>query len=165
MMLAIAAPACAEIELRFHSFNGSVLIGRYPHTFISMTGTLDATGEKIDENYGFSAQKVTPAILKGAVNHKIVIEPKKYVASTNVHFSVPISDEQYRRIIAEVAVWKNAPGKFYDLDKRNCIHFVGTIASIVGLKVEFPDEMLRQPKRWLNHITFLNPHLGARMVR
>ena len=51
-----AAPAHAEVQIHFHSFNGSVLWGRVPHTFIVLDGTLEETGEQVNENYGFSAR-------------------------------------------------------------------------------------------------------------
>jgi len=93
-----------------------------------------------------------------------MIEPAKYIRSTNRHFTVTVSDAQYRAIVAEVARWRDAPGRFYDLDKRNCIHFVGRIAQMVGLRVDYPSDMLRRPKKWLNHITALNPRLGVRQI-
>ena len=157
--------AFAAVEIHFHSFNGSVLFGRYPHAFIVLEGTLESTGETINENYGFTAKKVSPAILNGPVYHDISIEKPKYLKKTNRHFSITLTDAQYRQIVAEMNKWKNAPGKFYDLDKRNCIHFVGRMAEIIGLKIEYPDKMLRRPKKWLNHITSLNPKLGAKTIK
>ena len=53
LMIGWATPALADIRLSFHSFNGSLFVGRYPHAFIVLEGTLDETGEKVDENYGF----------------------------------------------------------------------------------------------------------------
>ena len=35
-----AAAASAEVRVTFHSFDGSVLFGRYPHAFVSMEGEL-----------------------------------------------------------------------------------------------------------------------------
>lgn len=160
-----APPVLAQVLLSFHSFNGSVLVGRYPHTFIVLEGTLEASGERVNENYGFTARNVSPAILNGPVFQDVSIEKPKYITSTNRHFTVAISDAQYHRIVAEMAAWRDAPGKFYDLDKRNCIHFVGRIAQIVGLKVDYPGDMLRRPKKWLNHITALNPALGVKPIR
>lgn len=55
LALGWASPALAEVQIHFHSFNGSVVAGRYPHTFIVLEGTLEATGQVINENYGFSA--------------------------------------------------------------------------------------------------------------
>lgn len=65
---------------------------------------------------------------------------------------------------AEVDAWRDAPGKFYDLDTRNCIHFVGRIAEMACLKVDFPKSLLRKPRAWLNRVTSLNPQLGARAI-
>lgn len=164
LSLGWSSSALAEVRLSFHSFNGSVLVGRYPHAFIVLEGEL-GNGQKVNENYGFTAKSVGPSVLNGPVEHDILIEQPKYIAATNRHFTVTISDAQYRRIVAEVKAWRDAPGKYYDLDTRNCIHFVGEMARIAGLKVEYPKDMLRRPKKWLNFITTLNPWLGARTVK
>ncbi|MXO63338.1 hypothetical protein [Qipengyuania oceanensis] len=163
LALVVAHPALAEVTLSFHSFNGSVLVGRYPHTFVVMQGTLD-DGTRINENYGFSAKSAGPAVLRGPVEHVVMTEKQKYITSTNRHFSVQIDDAKYWAIRREVDRWRNAPGKYYDLDTRNCIHFVGAIAKLVGVKVDYPQDMLRRPKMWLNHITGRNPQLGAKPV-
>ncbi|MBT2133376.1 hypothetical protein KK137_03420 [Croceibacterium sp. LX-88] len=156
--------ALAAVTVSFHSFNGSVMFGRYPHTFVVFDGKLDDTRQSIHENFGFSAKSVGPSILAGPVEHMIYIEKEKYIRSTNAHFSIVVSDATYRRMKQEVAAWRDAPGKFYDLDTRNCIHFVGRIAELGGLKVAYPKEMLRKPKAWLNYIGTLNPQLGAKPI-
>jgi hypothetical protein len=170
-LLALAAlagwhgTALAEVQVHFHSFNGSLFGGRYPHAFVVFEGTLDATGERVFENYGFSAKVAGPAVLMGPVTHTIYSEDERYVRSTNRHFTLTVSDATYQRLKQEVIAWRDAPGKYYDLDTRNCIHFVGRIAALAGLTVDFPRDMLRKPKAWLNHITALNPQLGARAIR
>ncbi|MXO68953.1 hypothetical protein GRI72_08955 [Altererythrobacter marinus] len=169
MLLALVALACsagaaAEVRMSFHSFNGSVLFGRYPHAFIVLEGTLEETGAPVQENYGFTAKTISTRILSGPVEHAIMTEEEKYLRKTNRHFTVTLTDAQYWRVRAEVAKWRDAPGKYYDLDRRNCIHFVGAMARIAGLKVEYPKDMLRRPKKWLNHVTRLNPQLGARPI-
>lgn len=103
-------------------------------------------------------------MLAGPVEHMLLVEKPKTIPKTNRHFSLRLSDAQYYRISAEVRAWQNAPGKYYDLDERNCIHFVGRMAELLGLTVEYPEDMLRRPKKWLNHITLLNPQLGAKPV-
>lgn len=163
LALVWSGPALAEVQVHFQSFNGSLFVGRYPHTFVVIEGTL-SSGKKVNENYGFSAREVTPAILNGPVEHMVLTETARNIKKTNRHFSVTISDAQYRRIIAEVRKWQKMPGKYYDLEKRNCIHFVGRIAQIVGLKVTYPSSMLRRPKEWLNHVAKLNPKLGAKPI-
>jgi hypothetical protein len=157
--------AFAEVTVSFHSFNGSVMFGRYPHTFVVLEGTLEADGTPIDENYGFSAKRVSPAILRGPVEHTILIEKAKWLKKTNRHFTVSITDAKYREIKALMQAWRDAPGRYYDLDTRNCIHFVGAIGRLVGLSVNYPENMLRRPKKWLNHITARNPHLGAAPIK
>jgi hypothetical protein len=169
LLLLLAAllplPVAAQVLLSFHSFNGSMLGGRFPHTFIVMQGTLEATGAAVNENYGYTAKSVSPAVLSGPVHHAIMVEKAKYITTTNRHFAVPISDATYRRIVAEVGKWRDEPGKAYKLDTHNCIHFVGRMAEIAGLTVDYPKALIRKPKAWLNHVTDLNPQLGAKPIR
>ncbi len=161
----LPAAAFAQVTLAFHSFNGSYLGGRYPHAFIVLDGTL-ANGTRVHENYGYSTSASALSALSGPVPGIIQVEKEKYIASTNRHFTVPISDAHYRDIVAEVNAWKDAPGqKRYLLDHRNCIHFVARIAQMVGLKAEVPQKMVRRPKLWLNLVTRLNPQLGAKEVK
>jgi hypothetical protein len=166
LLVLLPLPAAAQVTLAFHSFNGSYLGGRYPHAFIVLDGTLDSTGERIRENYGYSTSSSAFSALNGNVPGIIQVEKEKYIQSTNRHFAIPISDAQYRAIRAEVEAWKDAPGqKRYSLDSRNCIHFVARIALMVGISAPVPQNMVRRPKLWLNYITGLNPQLGARPVR
>lgn len=160
-----AMPALAQVQVSFHSFNGSYLGGRYPHAFVVLDGTL-ANGQPVHENYGYSTSASALSALSGLVPGIIQIEREKYIASTNRHFTVAISDAQYRTIRAEVEAWKDAPGqKRYSLDHRNCLHFVARIAEIVGLTAPVPQDMVRRPKKWLNYVTGLNPQLGAKPVK
>tara|TARA_B100000678_G_scaffold256964_1_gene235662 strand:- start:56 stop:580 length:525 start_codon:yes stop_codon:yes gene_type:complete len=161
--LAWSHAAFAEVRMSFHSFDGSVLFGRYPHAFVVLEGTLD-NGTRVDENFGFTAKNFSPAILNGPVKQTIYTEKDSTIRKTNRHFTVTLSDAEYARVRREVEAWRNAPGKFYDLDRRNCIHFVGRMAQLSGLKVTYPASMLRRPKEWLNHVTKLNPKLGAKPI-
>ncbi len=163
LAFAWAPVAQADVQLAFHSFNGSVLWGRYPHTFVSMEGTLD-DGTAIHENYGFSAKRASPAVLSGPVEHIVMTEKDKWLEKTNRHFTVTIDDAKYWEIRKEVARWRDAPGQYYDLDTRNCIHFIGAIAQMVGLRIEYPKDLLRKPRSWLNHISAINPQLGASTI-
>ena len=159
MALAWSSLAMAAVDITFHSFDGSVLGGRYPHTFVSMRGALE-DGTEVRENFGFSARKANLAVLNGPVAHMILVEEEKWLARTNRHFTLSMSDAQYREVRGLVESWRDAPGKYYDLDRRNCIHFVGEIGKLMGLKVSYPKKLLRKPKSWLNHIMALNPALG-----
>lgn len=163
-ILLLPAAAQAQVELSFHSFNGSMFGGRYPHTFIVLEGTLDATGEAVHENYGYTAVSISPAILTSDVAGTVHSEPERYIAKTNRHFTVPLSDEQYRAIVAEVRAWRDEGGRHYNLGKRNCVHFVARIAQMAGLSADVPDRFTKKPKAWLNYITGLNPQLGAKAI-
>ena len=162
LALVTATAAAAEVRVTFHSFNGSMPFGRFPHAFVSFDGTLDATGERVKENFGWSAKTISPAVLSGPVHGMILVEKDKWLTQTNRHFTIALSDAQYRTLRAEVEAFRTAPGKYYSLEDRNCIHFVGRIAELLGLKVEYPAKMMRKPRQWLNHIGDLNPQLGAR---
>ena len=62
--LAWSTTAFAEVRMSFHSFDGSVLFGRYPHAFVVLEGTT-SDGRKVDENFGFTAKHTTTAVLIG----------------------------------------------------------------------------------------------------
>ncbi|WP_114520921.1 hypothetical protein [Altererythrobacter sp. ZODW24] len=156
--------AMADVTVSFHSFNGSMFFGRYPHTFVVFEGQLD-DGTPVNQNFGFTAKTAGPAVLAGPVRHEIVIEKPKEIRKTNRHFSIKISDAKYRAMVAEMRRWRDAPGKYYSLDSRNCIHFVGKMGEMAGLKITYPKKMIRKPKKWLNYISELNPRLSAKRVK
>lgn len=162
VLLVLAPAAQARVEVHFHSFNGSMFGGRFPHAFVVFEGTLEETGEPVFENYGFSARRVSPAVLRGPVEHIVMVEEDRYIHTTNRHFTVSVSDATYRRMKAEMIAWRDAPGRYYDLDSRNCIHFVGRMAQLAGLSVDYPKKLLRKPRAWLNHVATLNPVVPSR---
>ena len=161
--LGISTPALAEVNVHFHSFNGSIFFGRYPHTFVIFEGTLE-DGTVVNENYGFSARNSAEAITQGPARHMIMSETAEQIAETNRHFTVAVPDATYRRLRAEVIAWRDYPGEFYDLDENNCIHFVARIAELVGLRSDVPSEYIRRPRAWLNYMTRQNPELGAEEI-
>lgn len=150
----------AQVHLSFHSFKGSLFGGRYPHTFIVLEGALEADGRRVEENYGYTSVRVTPAILSGNVDGTIHVEGADYITATNRHFTIAISDALYHAIVAEMVRWRDA-GKVYNLNTRNCIHFVARVAYIVGMHEEIPLGLSKKPKAWLNLIARLNPQLHA----
>jgi hypothetical protein len=160
LFLAMPGTALAEVNVSFQSFNGSFFSGRYPHTFVVFEGRLQ-NKKLVKANYGFSAEKVTPEIISEPVKHMVISEKSKWIGKTNRHFTVTVSDAVYFRMMDEVAAWRNAPGKFYHLNNRNCIHFVGAIAQLAGIRVDYPKNLMRDPKGWLNRVGLLNPQLHA----
>jgi hypothetical protein len=156
--------ASARVVLEFRSFNGSYFWGHLPHAFIQLDGTLDSDGRRVHENFGYTVVKLTPAILSGYVQGTVEPVEEDYVRHTNLHFAVPISDEQYHAVVAEMVRWRDAPGKVYNIDTHNCISFVAAMAQLVGLRADVPPAMRRAPKAWLNYIGDLNPQVHARHI-
>jgi hypothetical protein len=168
LLLALAAlaaiPAQAEVQVRFYSITGSMTgTGRYPHTFVVFDGTL-ADGTRVNTNYGFSARYTSQVIGYGPAEHMIQTETARTVANSNRHFTVTVSDRQYRRLLAEVIAWRDYPGRYYDLDDRNCIHFVARLATLLGIRADVPREFLQNPREWLNFVGRQNPQLGAAQI-
>src|SRR3546814_559249 len=154
--LGIAAPALAEVQVHFHSFNGSVLWGRNPHTFVVFEGSLE-DGTPVDENYGFSARSSAEAITSGPAQHMILTETPGTIAHTNRHFSIKVTDAQFHRLRAEVIAWRDHPGRYYNLSENNCIHFVARLAQLEGLTVVVPQEYMSRTTAWLNYSTRRTP--------
>lgn len=163
LSLAMAVPARAEVDVSFQSFNGSLLGGRYPHTFVIFDGTL-ADGTRVDENWGFSAKRSSAAIMSGQAEHIFMHEDADQIRKTNRHFTVTVSDAKFREMRAEIDRWRNSTEKLYSLDNNNCIHFVAKMAQMVGLKADVPREYVKKPRAWLNYVTRNNPRLGAREI-
>ncbi|AKQ41893.2 hypothetical protein CP97_07420 [Aurantiacibacter atlanticus] len=162
-VMGIAMPASAQVDAHFHSFNGSVLWGRYPHTFVVFEGRME-DGTVVNENFGFSARNTSAAITSGPAEHMILTETERTIGRTNRHFSITLTDAEYRRMKVEVIAWRDYPGPYYDLDDNNCIHFVARLAELAGLDVDVPEQYLRRPKAWLNYIARRNPQLGVEEI-
>ncbi|HEY5723652.1 MAG TPA: hypothetical protein VIT45_15175 [Allosphingosinicella sp.] len=154
-LLALTAmPAAAAVQITFYS---KQLTSSFPHAFVVMRGTLERNGARIDEDYGFTAKSVSPAILMGAVKGEVVSDHNAgYVAKSDAHFTVTISDSEYDRVIATVERWRNRPQPSYDLGTRNCIHFVAEIAASVGMRADTPKKLMKKPRSYLDFLTAAN---------
>jgi hypothetical protein len=131
----------------------------FPHAFIVLSGTLDATGEPVNESYGFTAKSVTPAILWGSVAGEVITEGENEIGHSNRQFSLQITDQQYAAVLATVETWRNWPQPSYNLNRRNCVHFVGALAEAVGLRVEYVRRLITRPRSFLQHVRDLNPNV------
>jgi hypothetical protein len=147
-----AAQAKVDVTFYSHEFGDS-----FPHAFIVLKGTIDATGEVVDTNYGFTAKTVSPAILFGSVTGIVESAEPAYVADSDPHFIVRLDDAGYARLIAKVVEWRDWPQKSYNLGKRNCVHFVMEAAETVGLKVNRKSRFFKKPRSFLNEVATLNP--------
>ena len=158
LLLAWAVPATAKVEIHFYSKD---LASSFPHAFVRLTGTLDSTGKANDVNYGFTAARVTPAILTGPVKGKIQTVSRRYVSRSERHFSLALSDEQYRTVLKVVEEWRSKPQPSYVLNDRNCVHFVAEVAEALGLKAPAVPQLMKRPRRFLQKVTQDNRALIA----
>jgi hypothetical protein len=159
LLLGLQAPAAAAVEIAFYSreLGGN----NFPHAFVALHGTVDATGEQVNTTYGFTAHSVTPALLFGSVSGEVVVEGERQRARSTRQFALTLTDERYRAVMAVVEQWRNRPQPSYNLNHRNCVHFVAELARAVGLRVEEVPGLMKRPRSFLLHVRGLNPQLAA----
>lgn len=145
-----ALPAQAAVTVTFwsHEFGNS-----FPHAFITLRGVPDAGGAPVDANYGFTAKSVTPALLFGTVPGEVEPAKPAYIAGSDAQFSVVLTDAQYNQILALIAAWdeKTGDGR-YNLNNRNCVHFVKEAARIAGLTDLDRPKLMKKPRSYLQSI-------------
>lgn len=151
--LVVAAPAAADVKVTFHSREFGAT---FPHAFVSLKGTLDATGEAIDTGYGFTAKTISPAILMGSVGGQLQVESPAYIENSQRHFTITVDDEGYRAVMAVVDKWREAKQPSYNLNRANCVHFVGEMAQAVGLDVTFDPKLMKKPRSFLVSVKSAN---------
>ena len=149
-----ALPAQAAVTITFWSHE---LGNSFPHAFFSLRGTVDATGQPVDANYGFTARSVSPAILMGTVKGRLDISKPFYVSTSDAQFSYVMTDAQYGDILALVAAWDEKTGdSHYNLNDRNCVHFVQEAARRLGLVgLDHPD-LMKKPRSYLKAVAQAN---------
>jgi hypothetical protein len=159
LLLLAPAPGFAAVEIAFYSreLGGN----NFPHAFVVLKGTLDATGERVDTSLGFTAHSVTPALLFGSVRGEVVVEGERQIARSDRQFALTVTDEQYAAVLAVVERWRNLPQPSYNLNRRNCVYFVSEIAEALGLRVEIDRRMSKRPRSFLQRVRSLNPQLEA----
>lgn len=145
LWLAFAAqPAAAAVTIVFWSHDQD---NDFPHAFFELKGTPDAGGPALDENYGFTAKALTPAILLGSVAGEVQPAKRGYMNRSDAQFSVVLNDAQLADIRALVAGWSRDTK--YNLNRRNCIHFVAEALRRSGLTVPSLPQLMKKPKSFL----------------
>ena len=155
----IATPAAAAVEIRFHSKDFGV---SFPHAFIVLSGTLDESGEPVEANYGFTVRHlIGPSVLFGPVRGTIEegLGPG-YISGSNHHFTLTLTDDEYRLVMSLVEEWRTLPQPSYRLDRRNCVSFVADVARLLGLQAD-SSGLMRRPKAFLDRVREQNAELIA----
>jgi hypothetical protein len=154
LLACTAAPGWAAVQITFYS---KELGASFPHAFVTVDGTLDRTGERIAEDYGFSAKTISPAILWGKVGGKVISDHEaSYVKGSDPHFTLTLTDSEYDAVMAAVERWRSAKQPSYDLDKANCVHFVGELAAAIGMDGAPRKGLMRKPRSFLEAVTQAN---------
>jgi len=149
VLLGWAGEAAAAVEIHFHSKD---MASTFPHGFIRLTGTDDSTGQPVDTNYGFTPVSLTPSILFGPVPGAIQRVDPAYIARSDRHFTLKLTPEQYRTVMAIVERWRAEPQPSYRLNSRNCVHFIAEIASALGLYAPVVPQLMKKPKSFLRKV-------------
>ena len=147
LLLGFALPAQAAVTITFwsHEFGNS-----FPHAFITLRGQPDAGGPPINQDYGFTAKSVSPALLFGSVPGRVEPSRPSYIAASDAQFSVVLTDAQYAQIRALIAGWSEGTGdSHYNLNNRNCIHFVKEAARVLGLAGLDQPDLMKRPRSYL----------------
>ena len=152
--------ASAKVTLTFYSREFGVY---FPHAFVRITGATDAEPDKqIDDNYGFTAKAVTPAVLAGSVAGKIMAASPTYVRHSDSHLSLVLTDDQYASVLAIVEKWRSLPQPSYELHHRNCVFFVGDVARALGMTVDDGNsKLMSRPRSYIINLIRLNPGFGT----
>lgn len=150
LLLALPSLAPAAVEISFYSREWR---NTFPHAFIVLRGADDRTGERIDASYGFTATRVSPAILLGSVRGEVMPSKPDYIAGSDEHFRFSLSDEELDSVLAAVARWQALPQPSYNLNRQNCVFFVADIAAALKMRAETPKPLMKKPRSFLELLT------------
>lgn len=138
-----AQPAFAQVTITFWSHDQD---SEFPHTFFALKGAPEAGGAALDENYGFTAKAVSPAILFGSVAGEVQTAKPGYIRRSDAQFSVVLTDAQLARVQSLIGEWRDLR---YNLNRRNCIHFVAEALRRSGVIVPDLPKLMKKPKSFL----------------
>lgn len=148
-----AAPAWAAVSMTFYS---KELGASFPHAFVILQGTPDRGGPRIEEDYGFTAKTISPAILWGKVAGEVITDHSvSYVKGSDRHFTVALTDAEFDRVMATIARWRSAKQPSYDLDRHNCVHFVAELAAAIGMTTD-TSRLMKKPRSFLEGVAERN---------
>ena len=147
------APADAAVEIRFYS---KELGASFPHAFVELEGQDDRTGEKVQANYGFTAKALTPAILMGSVTGDVMSVSASYVRSSDLHFSFVLTDAEYDKVKATIEKWRQLKQPSYNLNRQNCVFFVGDVAASLGMRADTPKALMKKPRSYSEFLVTSN---------
>ena len=155
LLLAVGSivPAQAAVTITFWSQEFGQ---NFPYAFFTFSGAPDAGGPAVNESYGFTAKAITPALLMGSVGGMIDRPKPSYIAKSNAHFSVVLTDAQYASIRSLIDEWGEKGDSHYNLNRRNCVHFVAEAARRSGLSVVEDKKLMKKPRSFIQSVEQAN---------
>ncbi|MDJ0277975.1 hypothetical protein QLH51_14330 [Sphingomonas sp. 2R-10] len=153
LALATIVPAHAAVTITFWSQEFGQ---NFPHAFFTFSGAPDSGGPALNESYGFTAKAITPALLMGSVGGRIDRPTPSYIARSNAHFSLVLSDAQYAAVRSLIVEWGAGGDSHYNLNRRNCVHFVAEAARRSGLQVVEERKLMKKPRSFVQSVERAN---------
>ncbi|MDP1026636.1 hypothetical protein Q5H91_05385 [Sphingomonas sp. KR1UV-12] len=154
LWLGLAMPAQAAVTATFWSHE---LGNSFPHAFFTLRGVPDAGGPPVDIAYGFTARTLSPAILWGTVAGRLETAKPNYISGSDAQFAVILTDAQYAALLALARAWSEEGGdNSYNLNRRNCVHFVQEAARRVGLTGLDQPRLMKKPRSFLKAVGAAN---------
>jgi len=168
LALALAAltllwPSLADAAVRI-DFRSRDTDTRVPHGFVTVSGTLDATGEEVKGSYGWTlGVPISPIVLTTPVEGLVYSVKDKDIAKSNLHFSLVLTDAEYESVLALIKEWEALPQPSYRLFSRNCVTFLSALATRLGLEAAIPSGLELKPHSFLDSVLERNrPLIVAR---
>lgn len=153
LWLASVVPAQAQVVITFWSQEFGQ---NFPHAFFTLEGTPEAGGAPVKASYGFTAKTISPAILMGSVGGRIDETKQSYIDRSNAHFSTVLTDAQYAAVLRLVDEWGVNGDSHYNLNRRNCVHFVAEAARRSGLTVAEEKRLMKKPRSFTQSMAAMN---------
>lgn len=151
-------PAVAAVTATFYAHGGNQIRGGwlyFPHAYVTLSGTVEATGEIVDEAVGFTAKFPGPQLLLFSGPGVVERPDARYLSEGRPYLSLELSDPVYEAVMARIAHWRSPEGSTYSLQRRNCISFVADIARVAGLLTAAENTL--SPNGFLTGTAALNP--------
>lgn len=168
LLLGIAGQAQAAVTATFYSHKFRLVDGLrtdFPHGFVVLSGSTD-DGAPVNVHLGFSAKNIFIDVLwqpvDGALDDEALTDA--YVSDSIKHFSLTLTDAQYRAVMAVEHKWRTWPQPSYEIDTHNCVTFVKELALAAGLSVSDSKKFIHAPADFLEDVASRNAIILGRTV-
>jgi hypothetical protein len=160
LLVAFTAQVRAAVTIDFYSHKLAMAPGLntyFPHGFVLLSGAT-ADGTPVKANFGFTAISININVLWERIEGELDPSPLPdgYLDGAVHHFSFPLSDAQYRAVLAVADKWRSTPQPSYDMDEHNCVLFVKDVAMAAGLSVSDDKKFIHAPGDFLDDVAQRN---------